>query len=100
MTSASAALDPAAVRRIARLARIRLAEEDVPQLQTELGAILGWIEQLDEVDVSGIDPLASVGQATLTMRDDVVTDGGQTEADLANAPARSGTFYTVPNVVE
>jgi aspartyl-tRNA(Asn)/glutamyl-tRNA(Gln) amidotransferase subunit C len=100
MTSASAALDPAAVRRIARLARIRLAEEDVAQLQTELGAILGWIEQLDQVDVSGIDPLASVGQATLTMRDDVVTDGGQTEAVLANAPARSGTFYTVPKVVE
>jgi len=100
MTSASAALDPAAVRRIARLARIRLPEEDVAQLQTELGAILGWIEQLDEVDVSGIDPLASVGQAALSMRDDVVTDGGQTEAVLANAPARSGTFYTVPKVVE
>ena len=100
MASASAALDPAAVRRIARLARIRLADEDVAQLQTELGAILGWIELLDEVDVSGVDPLASVGSATLALREDVVTDGDQTEAVLANAPARSGPFYTVPKVVE
>jgi aspartyl-tRNA(Asn)/glutamyl-tRNA(Gln) amidotransferase subunit C len=100
MASASAALDPAAVRRIARLARIRLADEDVAQLQTELGAILGWIEQLNEVDVSGVDPLASVGSATLALREDAVTDGAQTEAVLANAPARSGSFYTVPKVVE
>jgi aspartyl-tRNA(Asn)/glutamyl-tRNA(Gln) amidotransferase subunit C len=100
MASASAALDPAAVRRIARLARIRLADEDVAQLQTELGAILGWIELLDEVDVSGVDPLASVGSATLALRADVVTEGDLTEAVLANAPARSGTFYTVPKVVE
>ncbi len=100
MASASAALDPAAVRRIARLARIRLADEDVAQLQTELGAILGWIEQLNEVDVSGVDPLASVGAATLALRPDVVTEGDQTEAVLGNAPARSGPFYTVPKVVE
>ena len=100
MANASAALDPAAVRRIARLARIRLADEDVAQLQTELGAILGWIEQLNEVDVSGVDPLASVGSATLALRADVVTEGSQTEAVLANAPARSGPFYTVPKVVE
>jgi aspartyl-tRNA(Asn)/glutamyl-tRNA(Gln) amidotransferase subunit C len=100
MASASAALDPAAVRRIARLARIRLADEDVGQLQAELGGILGWIEQLNEVDVSGVDPLASVGSAVLTPREDVVTDGGQAEAVLANAPARSGPFYTVPKVVE
>ena len=100
MASASAALDPAAVRRIARLARIRLADEDVAQLQTELGAILGWIEQLNEVDVSGVDPLASVGSATLALRVDVVTDGDQADAVLTNAPARSGPFYTVPKVVE
>jgi aspartyl-tRNA(Asn)/glutamyl-tRNA(Gln) amidotransferase subunit C len=99
-SSASSALDPAAVRRIARLARIRLADEDVAQLQTELAAILGWIEQLNEVDVSGVDPLASVGAALLAMRADVVTEGDQTEAILANAPARSGPFFTVPKVVE
>jgi len=100
MASASHALDPAAVRRIARLARIRLADEDVAQLQSELGAILGWIEQLNEVDVSGVDPLASVGAAALELRADVVTEGDQTEAVLGNAPARSGPFYTVPKVVE
>jgi aspartyl-tRNA(Asn)/glutamyl-tRNA(Gln) amidotransferase subunit C len=100
MASSSSSLDPAVVRRIARLARIRLADEDVAQLQTELGAILGWIEQLNEVDVSGVNPLASVGSATLALREDLVTDGDQTDAVLANAPARSGPFYTVPKVVE
>lgn len=100
MASSSSPLDPAVVRRIARLARIRLADEDVAQLQTELGSILGWIEQLNEVDVSGVDPLANIGASAMTLRDDVVTDGNQTEAVLANAPARSGPFFTVPKVVE
>jgi aspartyl-tRNA(Asn)/glutamyl-tRNA(Gln) amidotransferase subunit C len=100
MAASSSPLDPETVRRIARLARIRLADEDVAQLQTELGAILGWIEQLNEVDVSGVDPLANIGAAALTMREDVVTDGDQMEAVLANAPARSGPFFTVPKVVE
>jgi aspartyl-tRNA(Asn)/glutamyl-tRNA(Gln) amidotransferase subunit C len=100
MASSSAPLDPAVVRRIARLARIRLADGDVAQLQTELGSIIGWIEQLNEVDVSGVDPLANIGAAAMTMRADVVTDGHQTEAVLANAPARSGPFFTVPKVVE
>lgn len=100
MASSSSPLDPAVVRRIARLARIRLADEDVAQLQTELGSILGWIEQLNEVDVSGVDPLANIGAASLTMREDVVTDGNQAEAVLENAPARSGPFFTVPKVVE
>jgi aspartyl-tRNA(Asn)/glutamyl-tRNA(Gln) amidotransferase subunit C len=100
MSSSSAPLDPDTVRRIARLARIRLADEDVAQLQGELGAILGWIEQLNEVDVSGVDPLANIGAAAMTMREDVVTDGNQVDAVLANAPARSGPFFTVPKVVE
>lgn len=100
MSSSTAPLDPDTVRRIARLARIRLADEDVAQLQGELGAILGWIEQLNEVDVSGVDPLANIGAAAMTMREDVVTDGHQVDAVLANAPARSGPFFTVPKVVE
>lgn len=100
MASSSAPLDPAVVRRIARLARIRLADEDVAQLQAELGSIIGWIEQLNEVDVSGVDPLANIGAAAMTLRDDVVTDGDQVDAVLANAPARSGPFFTVPKVVE
>ena len=93
-------LDAATVRRIAALARIHVDEAEVATLQQELNGILGWIEQLNEVDVSGVDPLASVGSATLALRADVVTDGNQTEAVLANAPARSGPFYTVPKVVE
>ncbi|GAB0114848.1 Asp-tRNA(Asn)/Glu-tRNA(Gln) amidotransferase subunit GatC [Acidisoma sp. C75] len=100
MSSATSPLDPATVRRIARLARLRLADGEVAQLQGELGTILGWIEQLSEVDVSGVDPLANIGAASLPMREDRVTDGDQVDAVLANAPARSGPFFTVPKVVE
>ena len=93
-------IDPQTVVKIARLARIKIPAEEQQKLAGELNKILAWIAQLNEVDVSGVDPLASVGQATLAMRADVVTDGDQTEAVLANAPARAGTFYTVPKVVE
>ncbi len=93
-------LDPATVRRIARLARIHVADEQVAGLQAELNGILGWIEQLNEVDVEGIEPLTGAAQMGLRMRDDVVTDGGQREAVLANAPERAGAFYAVPKVVE
>lgn len=93
-------LDPATVRRIARLARIHLADEQVPALQQELNGILGWIEQLNEVDVDGIEPLTGAARMALRMREDVVTDGGQREAILANAPDRAGAFFAVPKVVE
>ncbi len=93
-------LDPATVRRIASLARIRVEEEDVPRLQAELNGILGWIEQLREVDVDGIEPLAGAARMALRMRDDAVTDGAQREAVLANAPERAGDFFAVPKVVE
>jgi aspartyl-tRNA(Asn)/glutamyl-tRNA(Gln) amidotransferase subunit C len=93
-------LDPATVRRIAKLARIRVEEADVPRLQGEMNAILGWIEQLGEVDVEGVPPLTGGAQIALRMREDVVTDGGQLEAVLANAPDRVGAFFTVPKVVE
>ena len=72
-------LDPATVRRIARLARIRLDDADVPQLQTELNGILGWIEQLNEVNVDGVEPLTGGAQMALKMRADEVTDGNITE---------------------
>ena len=94
------ALDPATVRRIAKLARIRVSDEEVARLQTELSGILGWIEQLNEVDVSGVAPLAGVSHQRLPMREDVVTDGNQADAILANAPARADHFFTVPKVVE
>jgi aspartyl-tRNA(Asn)/glutamyl-tRNA(Gln) amidotransferase subunit C len=93
-------LDPATVRRIAALARIRVEEQDVPRLQAELNGILGWIEQLNEVDVDGIEPLTGAARVALKMREDVVTDGGMPEKVLANAPERAGPFYVVPKVVE
>lgn len=93
-------LDPATVRRIARLARIGVDDAEIARLQAELGSILGWIEQLNELDVEGVAPISGVGQAALRMRADVVTDGGKTEAVLSNAPDRAGPFYSVPKVVE
>ena len=93
-------LDPATVLRIARLARIALAEDEVAALQQQLNGILGWIEMLDEVDVSGVEPLTGGTSMALRLREDAVSDGGYAEAVLGNAPARSGGFFTVPKVVE
>ncbi len=93
-------LDHATVRRIATLARIRVEEIDIPRLQNELNGILGWIEQLNEVNVEGIEPLTGAAHMALKMRDDVVTDGGYPEKILANAPDRAGAFFAVPKVVE
>jgi aspartyl-tRNA(Asn)/glutamyl-tRNA(Gln) amidotransferase subunit C len=93
-------LDPATVRRIARLARIRLDDAEVGKLQGELNGILGWIEQLNEVDVEGVEPMAGGAQIAMKMRADVVTDGGRRDAILANAPDRAGGYFAVPKVVE
>jgi len=93
-------LDETAVRRIAKLARIRVDDAEVATLQAELNAILGYVEQLGEVDVSGVEPLSGGAQMAMRMREDVVTDGDMAEAILANAPDRSGPFFAVPKVVE
>jgi len=93
-------LDHATVRRIARLARIRLEDEAVGRLASELNGILGWIEQLSEVDVEGVEPLTGGAQIALRMRTDAVSDGGYPEKILANAPDREGEFFAVPKVVE
>ena len=93
-------LDPATVRRIATLARIHVEEDELPRLQAELNGILGWIEQLNEVNVDGVEPLTGAVQMALKMREDVVTDGGYPDKVLANAPERAGDFYAVPKVVE
>ncbi len=93
-------LDPATVRRIASLARIRVEEDEVLRLQSELNGILGWIEQLNEVNVDGIAPLAGGAQMALRLREDAVTDGNYPDKILANAPDREGNFFAVPKVVE
>jgi aspartyl-tRNA(Asn)/glutamyl-tRNA(Gln) amidotransferase subunit C len=93
-------LDPATVRRIATLARIRVEDADIPRLQQELNGILGWIEQLNAVNVDGVEPLTGCAHMALKMREDVITDGGYPDAVLGNAPERIGSFYAVPKVVE
>jgi len=93
-------LDPAAVRRIARLARLRVNDAEVAALQTDLNSILGWIDQLNEVDVTGVEPLTGGTSIALRQREDVVTVPDLTEDVLSNAPDRDGPFYTVPKVVE
>jgi aspartyl-tRNA(Asn)/glutamyl-tRNA(Gln) amidotransferase subunit C len=93
-------LDPATVRRIARLARIRLDEAEIPRMQADLNGILAWIEMLNEVNLEGVAPLAGGTQIALRLRPDTVTDGGNAEAILANAPDRADQFFAVPKVVE
>ncbi|MCW8306201.1 Asp-tRNA(Asn)/Glu-tRNA(Gln) amidotransferase subunit GatC [Acidiphilium sp. PA] len=93
-------LDPATVRRIAKLARIRLTDDEVPRLEGELNAILGYVEQLSEVDVDGVQPLSGGAQMAMRLRDDAVTDGNYPDKILANAPDRIGNFFAVPKVVE
>jgi len=94
------ALDTAAVKRIARLARIAVPEEELAPLAKELSGILTWVEQLDTVDTAGVEPMTSVVAVTLPMREDVVSDGGIRDKILANAPAPVRGFFTVPKVVE
>jgi aspartyl-tRNA(Asn)/glutamyl-tRNA(Gln) amidotransferase subunit C len=93
-------LDSDTVRRIAKLARIGVEEVEIARLQGELNGILGWIEELSEVDVEGVAPLTGGAQIALRLREDAVTDGRIAEAVLANAPDRVGAFFTVPKVVE
>jgi aspartyl-tRNA(Asn)/glutamyl-tRNA(Gln) amidotransferase subunit C len=93
-------VDNATVRRIARLARIKVADDEIEHLKDELSAMLAFVEQLSEVDVTGVEPMTSVTPTTMRQRADAVTDGGIAEAVLRNAPARQGDFFMVPKVVE
>ena len=88
------------VRRIAFLARIRIADEELDELAGELNNIIGWVEQLSEVDTDGVEPMTSVADMTLAQRADQVSDGDVPEKVLANAPDRAKDFYAVPKVVE
>jgi aspartyl-tRNA(Asn)/glutamyl-tRNA(Gln) amidotransferase subunit C len=103
-------IDVDTVAKIARLARLKVPEAELPQLAQELSGILTWIDQLNEVNTEGVEPLSSVSDVTLPMRPDVVTDGGIAGKVLANAPGGAvylepgnpdaGGFFTVPKVVE
>ncbi|KQZ01225.1 glutamyl-tRNA amidotransferase [Pseudolabrys sp. Root1462] len=93
-------VDASTVRRIARLARIAVAEDEVDHLRGELNAILAFVEQLGEVNVEGVEPMTSVTPMAMKTRKDVVTDGGDPEAVMANAPKSEDDFYLVPKVIE
>jgi len=88
------------VRKVARLSRIAVPEERLDELAGELNAILGWIDQLNEVDITGVAPLTSVVETKLAMREDVVTDGNIRDQVLANAPLSEHGFFVVPKAVE
>jgi aspartyl-tRNA(Asn)/glutamyl-tRNA(Gln) amidotransferase subunit C len=93
-------VDETTVRKVASLARIALSEGEVAALVPEFNALLNWVDQLGEVDVSGVQPMTAVIANTLRLREDVVTDGGVRDKVLANAPAPEHGFFGVPKVIE
>ena len=88
------------VRHIAKLARIAMSDAELDRLVPELNAIIGWVEQLSEVDTDGVEPLTAVIDQKLRLRDDVVDDGDCRDAILANAPDAQHGFFAVPKVIE
>ena len=93
-------VDTATVKRVAKLARIAIRDEEASRLAPELGNILGWIEQLGEVDTSSVQPMTAVIPNHLRLRDDVVTEDNQRERNQASAPAVEGGLFLVPRVIE
>jgi aspartyl-tRNA(Asn)/glutamyl-tRNA(Gln) amidotransferase subunit C len=93
-------VSPEQVRHIARLARIAMSDEEIERLAPELNAIIGWVEQLAEVNTDGVEPLTAVIDQKLRLREDVVTDGNIRDAVLANAPEAQHGFFAVPKVIE
>lgn len=93
-------VDEATVRRIARLARIKVSDAEAKALENELSGIFEWIKQLDEVDTDAVEPMTRVVAMTLKKRSDEVTDGGNADEVVANAPAADDHFFLVPKVVE
>ncbi|MFI0846239.1 Asp-tRNA(Asn)/Glu-tRNA(Gln) amidotransferase subunit GatC [Mesorhizobium sp. IMUNJ 23232] len=93
-------VDIATVKRVARLARIAVDDEDAERMTGELNVILGFVEQLNEVDVTGVEPMTSVTPMAMKKRQDAVTDGGKADDIVANAPATAENFFLVPKVVE
>jgi aspartyl-tRNA(Asn)/glutamyl-tRNA(Gln) amidotransferase subunit C len=93
-------VDAKTVKRVAHLARIALPDEDVPKMQGELNAMLGFVEQLNEVDVEGVEPMTSVTPMVMKKRVDAVTDGGIAAQVVKNAPVSEDDYFMVPKVVE
>ena len=93
-------VDSATVKRVAHLARIRVSDEEAEALRGELNAILGFVEQLNEVEVAGVEPMTSVLPMAMKKRPDVVTEGGRADDIVANAPLTEGHYFLVPKVVE
>ena len=93
-------VDITTVKRVARLARIAVSEDDAERMAGELNAILGFVDQLNEVDVSGVEPMTSVTPMAMKKRQDIVTDGDKAADIVANAPATDENFFLVPKVVE
>ncbi|RLL74205.1 Asp-tRNA(Asn)/Glu-tRNA(Gln) amidotransferase subunit GatC [Ochrobactrum soli] len=93
-------VDISTVKRVAHLARIAVSEDDAERMTGELNAILGFVEQLNEVNVDGVEPMTSVTPMIMRLRDDKVTDGGIADAVVANAPVTEDNFFVVPKVVE
>ena len=93
-------VDISTVKRVAHLARIAVSEDEAERMTGELNAILGFVEQLDEVDVDGVEPMTSVTPIKMRLREDAVTDGNIANAIVANAPVTEENFFVVPKVVE
>ena len=97
---AAMSVNIATVKKIASLARIAITEEEAARIAPELDNIMGWIEQLGEVDVTGVEPMTAVIPNHLRLRDDIVTDGNVRDAVLSNAPQAEHGFFAVPKVIE
>lgn len=93
-------INEATVKKIAKLARIKVTDEETKSLEGELNSILTWVEQLNEVDTDDVEPLTSVVETTMKKREDVVTDGGYAQRVTKNAPLSEDNFFVVPKVVE
>lgn len=99
-TGWSMSLDKDAVKRIARLARLKISDDQVEPMRNELNNILTFVEQLKSVNTEGVEPMTSVVSMSLPLREDIVTDGGDAEPVLKNAPIREDGYFAVPKVVE
>ena len=94
------AIDADTVRKVAFLSRLKIDDDKIEDTKDEFNKILAWVEELNEVNTDGVEPLVSVNQTNLTMRQDEITDGKQPEAVLANAPLQEYGYFAVPKVIE